>query len=110
MNKDTRKGIALAVAGIAIGVGYILYLSREMNSGVSEIRVSFSVVAVSLLVTFVGMMQSFLGADKTKKIMSFNTTSLTKRDLLAAAVMVVILLAVVVVMTIFLGSHGFTSF
>ncbi|HEY7697906.1 MAG TPA: hypothetical protein VIE88_05785 [Vicinamibacteria bacterium] len=110
MHKDTGKGLALVAVGIAMGAGYLLYLAREMRSGVSEVRVSFYLVFISLLLIAVGAMQSILGAQKTKELMSFNTAKLSKRDLMMAAIIVVVMLGVIVGMTMFLGNFGYTSF
>ena len=107
MGNQTLRGIPLMLVGIAIGVGYYLYLLREMSGNPQAIRVSLMLPFLSLLLVAIGTMQLTLGDAKTTRLMSFDASNLSKRDLMVAAVVVVGMLGVMVGLALFLDAYGY---
>jgi hypothetical protein len=106
MNKQSRKGILMIIGGLALGIGYYLYVLHEISSKAATIRVSLMLPAVALLLVAVGVMQLLIG-DKTTELMSFNTKNLSKRDILIASIVGLAAIAVAVGVTLFLNAHGY---
>ena len=107
MSEKTPRGIPMMLVGIAIGVGYYLYLLHEMSGKPQEIRVSLMLPFLSLLLVAIGTMQLTLGDAKTTQLMAFNASNLSKRDLMVAAVIVAGMLGVMVGLALFLDAHGY---